>query len=386
MFFGPATLALVALFCFTGVPPSGAAARSVPVAAPRTVAAGTKLWAPKKVDRPRRSDDSNRIAREEELLLRPRNAPAAPPRPRKKIKMETAAATDDEAGGDDDDEDEAPTVSRRHKSSDEEEDDDDDDDEESPSLPSIAPHMLAFGVGTSFTHRSFTYDAPLQGDNGFRLGYALALESYPLLLTGPGWWRNIGIGFRYANEVYGTAGVRDPDDGSLVSYPVKQMRWGIDLRYAIPLGANVVVIPAVGYGKLTVDLRRPEPLVPSMCTAGISPPCFSDVDSSTLNADVHLRVAFMPVLSMSLTAGVSRGLNISRAPGGIAAEVPAVSNGFHVEPGVMLMLGNWFALQASFPIVRNSYDFAKPASGNRVYSSATETYFGVVGGVTALVY
>jgi hypothetical protein len=246
--------------------------------------------------------------------------------------------------------------------------------------------MLAFAVGTSFQHRSFNYDTPLQGDNGFRLGYALALEAYPLLRAGRGWQQTIGVGFRYANEMYGTAGVRDPGNDALISYPVKQMRWGIDLRYAIPLGSHVVIVPALGYSKLTVDLQRPTPLGPSMCTSGSSPPCFGDVNASSLSADVQVRIAINAVLAASLTAGFYRGLNIARAQGGIAAEVPAVSNGFHVEPGMTLLLGDWFGVQATLPIVRNSYTFGAPAGGTRSYSSATETYYGVVAGVSAMVY
>jgi hypothetical protein len=52
----------------------------------------------------------------------------------------------------------------------------------------------------------------------------------------------------------------------------------------------------------------------------------------------------------------------------------------------MVMLGDWFALQATFPVVRNSYSFGAPANGTRSYSSAVETYYGLVAGVTALVY
>jgi len=388
-FFGPTTLVLMALLSIAGVQPAGAAeahGRARPVSASRHLAAG-KLWAPKKA-RPRenKADSAARIAREEEELLRPRNAAgASSARPHRRIKMEAERQSgDDEAeedDSDDEDDEDHPTVSKRRRSSDEEEDDDDDDDEGVASLPSIAPHLIALGVGSSFLHRSFSFDRPLQQDKGFRIGYALDLESYPLLTTGPGWQQTLGLGFQYASEIVGTAGVHDSSSEALVSYPVKQARWGIDLRYALTFGEHVVIIPALGYGKLNVDLQRPSPVAPSACMVGSELPCFADVNASHLTADLHIRIAVSPSFGLSLVSGVYRGLNISRAAGGIAAEAPASSNGFHVEPGVTMMLGDWFALQARLPIIRNSYAFGLPSSGVALYRSATETYYGLVLGV-----
>ena len=249
------------------------------------------------------------------------------------------------------------------------------------SLPSIAPRLLALGVGSSFLHRSFSFDRPLQQDTGFRLGYALTLESYPLLVSGPGWHQMLGIGFQYANEFVGSAGVHDANSEALVSYPVKQARWGVDLRYALTFGEHVVIIPAIGYGKLAVDLQRPTPVAPSACMVGSDLPCFGDVNASHLTADLHIRIAVSSGFGLSLVSGFYRGLNISRAMGGIAAEAPASSNGFHVEPGATIMLGDWFALQARLPIIRNNYSFGLPASGVALYRSATETYYGLVLGV-----
>jgi hypothetical protein len=393
--FGPTTFVLVALLSIAGVQPVGAAqapALARPVAAPRLLAAG-KLWTPKK-SRPRgnKADADARIAREEEELLRPRNASdGSGARPQRRMKMEAQASPsrrqgdDDEAEEDDDsddDDEDHPTVSKRRRSSDD--DDDDDDDEGVASLPPIAPRVIAFGVGSSFLHRSFSFDKPLQRDIGFRLGYALTLESFPMLLTGPGWHQGIGLGFQYANELVGSAGVRDSNSDALVSYPVKQARWGLDLRYALTFGEHVVVIPALGYGKVAVDLQRPTAIAPSACTAGSALPCFPDVNASHLTADLHLRIAVSSSLGFSLVTGLYRGLSVSREMGGIAAEAPASSNGFHVEPGMTMMLGDWFAVQAQVPIIRNSYSFGLPSSGVAIYRSATETYYGFVVGVALL--
>ena len=122
------------------------------------------MWAPKKSRAASEEETSARIAREEEVLLKPRNAPAAPAaQPQADQDGGRGVQSDEEAESNDEDED-RPKVSKRHKSSDEDEEDDDDDDEEgAESLPSVAPRLLAFGVGTSFLHRSFTYDTPLQG-------------------------------------------------------------------------------------------------------------------------------------------------------------------------------------------------------------------------------
>ncbi len=97
---------------------------------------------------------------------------------------------------------------------------------------------------------------------------------------------------------------------------MKQGRLGIDLRYAIALGSRVVIIPALGYGKLSVDLQSPTPVIPSDCEAGSMLPCFGDVSASHLTADLHIRIAFTEALAVSVVGGFRRGLNVSRAMGG----------------------------------------------------------------------
>lgn len=292
--------------------------------------------------------------------------------------MEQPAADDSDAGGggEDDGDEDKPTISKRHKSEDDEQDEE--------SLPPIVPHVLALGVGTSVMHRSFAYDTALQPDNGFRVGYAITAESYPLQLADPGWYDAIGIGFRYANEILGSAGVHNPANDSLIVYPVKQARWGLDLRYAFALGTHVVLVPALGYDQLSVTLEHPMPVVPSMCPAGSPLPCFADVSAAHLTADLYARFALTPAFGLSLALGYARGLSVSRASGQLAAEVPAASNGVHVEPAATLMLGDYFAVQAAVPILRYSYAFTERSGGT--YSSATETYWGVVLGIAALVY
>ena len=109
--------------------------------------------------------------------------------------------------------------------------------------------------------RSFAFNqAAQQGDTGFRLGYQLALESFPLVTQPNGWYRTIGIGAVYEKE-YGDA-THDAAGGMFNGYPFNQSRWGFDVRFAIPAGEWVVIMPALGYGRIGADLQRMNPTTP----------------------------------------------------------------------------------------------------------------------------
>ena len=176
------------------------------------VAAG--LWAPKKAAKPRPPREDN-DAREEELL-KPARAPAggdtASRSRRRPIKMDDSAEEGDEEGaeeGEEEDDEDRPKVVKRRKRVVEEEDE-----EEEPiaSQPSVIPRLINFQIGGAMMRRSFAYDAGnQQGDKGVRLGYALALESFPLVSQPSGWYRTLGFGVAYEKQ-YGECDLRDADD------------------------------------------------------------------------------------------------------------------------------------------------------------------------------
>jgi len=95
-------------------------------------------------------------------------------------------------------------------------DGDEEEDDERPArgaaitLPAvIAPHLVAFGLGTSLMGRSFSFDAPLQPESSFpRGGLVAALESYPLLRA-RGWYARFGVGASFGTEI-GSSGVAQP--------------------------------------------------------------------------------------------------------------------------------------------------------------------------------
>jgi hypothetical protein len=352
------------------------------VVAPTRVAAG--LWAPKKSTKPRpaREDDDSR----EEELLKPR-APAnggggTPKTKRRPIRMDDSTAEEGEdetdEGGDEDDEDKPKVVKRRKRVAEEEEDDSP---EPIESQPSVIPRLVNVAIAPSLIRRSFAFDqAALQGDAGVRLGYQLALESFPLVTRPSGWYRTFGIGAVYEKE-YGDA-THNATGGMFNGYPFNQSRLGFDLRFAIPAGEWVIVMPAIGYGRVGADLQRSNPTTPTNCMAASAmDPCFGDVNASYLSVDVHIRVGVSPTFALSLAGGYLQGLSVTKGMDQITAEGDASMKGFHVEGGPTLLLSDWVALQANATFRRYGYAFS-PASGTSfTYRSAADMYYGVIAGL-----
>jgi hypothetical protein len=396
MFFPSATVVSAMVLSFTGASfelspalASKAAPASAKVEPATRLAAG--LWAPKKVtkQRPARKSDSDYEQSEEELLRSP-SAPAPKTekspagRRRKPIIMDD---NQDEEEGDEAEEDEdedGPRVVKKRKRVVEEEDDDVED--AIPSLQPILPRIFNFELGTSAQKRSFAYDLPtMQGDNSFRFGYQIGLEAYPMLALPNGWFRTLGIGGSYAKE-YGDA-ITEGMSGMFTGYPVSQGRWGFDVRYAIPVGERVVLMPALGYGNMSADLKRMSPLSPSSCLMAETAPCFADIKTSYVSADFHIRVAATETLGLSLSGGYLAGLGVASGMDQIAAQAPADMKGFHVEASARLLIKDWFAVYAAVPLRRYSFAFGAPPSGTTImYRSAGDTYVGVTVGVAIFTY
>ena len=334
------------------------------------VAAG--LWAPKK--------SKPRPPREEDLLKSPRapaGGDAASPRPKRRpIKMDDSQEEGDEDSeeGDEEDDEDKPRVVKRRKRVEEEPEV-----EEPIALqPAVIPRLIAFGVGTAMVRRSFSYDqATLQGDKGIRLGYQIAVESYPFVTQMSGAHRTLGIGAYYEKE-YGDATSTMPD-GSFSGYGFNQSRWGFDARYGIPIGDSFLLMPALGYGRIGADLQRTQSVTPGNCmSAGGMPPCFGDVKAAYLSADVHLRLGVSPTFALSLAGGYLLGLGVTRGADQITAEASATMKGFHVDAGAMVLIKDWLAVQAVVPFRRYSFSFG---GTGLAYKSAADMYYGLMGGL-----
>ena len=255
-----------------------------------------------------------------------------------------------------------------------------------PSLQPILPRVINFELGTSMQKRSFSYDLPtMQGDNSFRFGYQIALEAYPMLKLPNGWFRTLGIGGSYAKE-YGDA-ITERMSGMFTGYPVNQGRWGFDARYAIPVGERVVLMPALGYGNTSADLKRMSPLSPSSCLTAETAPCFADIKTSYISADFHIRVAASETLGLSLSGGYLLGLGVAqrdgsdlRAGAGGDERVPRRGGRPHADQGLVCGLRR-------VPFRRYSFAFGAPAEGTTImYSSAGDTYVGATAGVAMFTY
>jgi len=348
------------------------------------IAAG--LWAPKKAAKPRPPRDDTE-AREEELLKArpPAGGDGASRGRRRPIKMDDSAEEGDEEGaeeGDEEDEEDRPKVVKRRKRVVEEEEEEA---EPIASQPAIIPRLISFGIGGAMMRRSFAYDAGnQQGDKGTRLGYALALESFPLVTQEAGWYRTLGIGIQYEKQ-YGDATYNEPMTGMFNGYNFSQSRLAFDARYAIPAGEWVIVMPAVGYGRVGADLERMTPTMPSMCGATSTEPCFADVVATYLSMDLHIRVAFTPTFAMSLAGGYLLGIAVGKGSDQITAEVPGGSmKGFHVDLGASALITDWLAVQATIPIRRYSIALDAPMGAAFMYRGATDMYYGLIAGVAVM--
>jgi hypothetical protein len=288
---------------------------------------------------------------------------------------------DDEADGDDEDDEDKPKVTKRRKRVVEEEEDDAA--EPISSQPSVIPRLINFELGTVVMRRSFAFNqASLQKDKGIRIGYQLALESFPLVTQPSGWYRTLGLGVSYEKQ-YGDA-TQSGAGGLFMGYPLTQSRWGFDARYAIPAGDWVVIMPAVGYGHVGADLQRTTTTAPSDCTVTSTDPCFGDVKASYLSADVHIRVGLTPTTALSLSGGYFQGIGVSRGMDQITNQAPASMNGFHVDAGATMLLGDYFALQVAVPFRRYVFAFDAPMGSSFTYRGATDLYYGVIAGLSVL--
>jgi hypothetical protein len=240
--------------------------------------------------------------------------------------------------------------------------------------PVVAPHLVAFSLGTSLIGRSFSFDGPQQPDSGFREGLVAAVESFPLLAARR-WFARLGVGASFGTEV-GSAGMTQPDGGTL-SYPVTERRWALDVRYALPFGPRFLLVPRFGYGHSSYDLGRRAQPAPSTCTATSTLVCVPDVEVAHLTIGADARFAITPALAISLGAAFLPAFGVGRGMGQLAVESPASARGFSADLAVTWQILDWLALRAALPVERYGYQFdRRPLS----YTSASETYYGLVAG------
>jgi hypothetical protein len=246
-------------------------------------------------------------------------------------------------------------------------------------LPAIvAPHVIAFALGTALMSRSFHFDAPLQGDAGApRAGLAAALEAFPLLSLDNVRLGRIGVGASFATEI-GNAGIGQPDNGTLI-YPFTETRWGFDVRYAIPLGQRFLLLPRLGYGHVSYDLERRNQPAPSLCTTTSTQVCLPDVQFSHLTLGLDARLALTPSVGLSLGLEYLPGFGLGHGAGQLGSESDASVQGMAGTLAANWQLLNWLALHASLPITHYSYGFNRRPLA---YTSASETYYGLVVGAT----
>ena len=350
------------------------------------VAAG--LWAPKKAAKPRPPRDDN-DAREEELL-KPARAPAGggdngSRTRRRPIKMDDSAEEGDEEGaeeGDEEDEEDRPKVVKRRKRVVEEEDEEA---EPIASQPVIIPRLFNFGIGGAMIRRSFAYDVGTQqGDKGVRLGYALALESFPLVSQPSGWYRTLGIGVQYEKQ-YGDATYNEPMTDMFNGYPFSQSRLAFDARYAIPAGEWVVVMPAVGYGRVGADLERTTPTMPGMCVSTETDAVFCrrrrDIP---LDGPAHPRRVHADVRDVAggrLPAGARRreghGSDHGRAAGRFHEGLPRRSRRVGADHRLAGRAGH----HSDSPL---QHCAGRSHERTSTYRGATDMYYGLIAGIAVM--
>jgi hypothetical protein len=315
-------------------------------------------------------------------------SPQRQPAPVSTRRRVEAADTDDKNDDKDKsgDDDKAPVKVRRRATAKkvvdedadgEEQDAEDEAEEPLHSLPAIMPRLVWFSGGASALGRTFQFNTALQKESTFpRPGVAMALEAYPLIRMPRGWFKTIGIGASYALELGSAALLQN--DGSAVSYPVRQQRWSVDVRYAIPLGERVVVIPALGYASSMFDLQRMTPVPPSQCTNALMQPCLADVQTSALAADAHVRIAVTSELGLGASIGYLVGVGLGKSASQIGSEAGSATwSGYHGQVDASYLVSEWLALRFEVPFVSQSYKFS---GGTTTYSSASESYYGVVFG------
>jgi hypothetical protein len=389
------------MFCLLAAPSALVLALNAPPAplaapaAPRAVeiAAGT-LWAPperskkpkKAVTHPKAaapSDDDDTppptSSRSTNKLERDVFGGGAAAAPTPKVRKEAKKDDRDEAAEDDDDED-APVVRRRARPVRSHEVEEQDAEAPSaPSLPVVAPRFVWIGVGAALVGRRFGFDAPLQQERTFgRIGTLAMLEAFPLLPL-RGWYSKLGLGATVEKD-FGNAQLTQMD-GSTLGFPVSDVRWSIDARYALPLGDHVVLVPTAGYGHASYDIeRKTETTPPSMCGTNATQICLPDVALSHFTLGVDTRVAFTQTFGMSLGLAFLPAFGVGRGAGQIGAEAAPSAMGYGGELAATWLVQDWLALRASVPLVH--YGFSFSGGTNLPYKSASETYYGTVIGAT----
>lgn len=320
------------------------------------------------------------VEEEEEEAAAPPRRPVAPtPRRRPVVEEDEESASGDE----DEEEEDAPRVKRKRKRVAEEEEDEEEEDDDTPmaSMPSVVPRLFSAEVGIAFIGRNFSYNTPMQKESTFpRLGATVGVETYPLLRTSRGWVKRFGVGLSVDTE-FGAAALKQPN-GSSVSFPVTQRRWVGDLRYAILAGEHVVILPAVGLASGVFDLKTTGAgIAPSACNTSMTMPCLADVNTTSLSAAAHIRVALTEEVALSVGGGYIMGLSVGKAVGQIGSERTAKLAGYYFEIGGNMMLKDWLAFRAAIPFTHYGYAFS---GGTATYSKASETYYGLT--ISALVF
>jgi hypothetical protein len=190
-----------------------------------------------------------------------------------------------------------------------------------------------------------------------------------------GWFKRLGFGGSYAVEV-GSAALKNAATGASLSYQVKQQRWSFDLRYAILAGARVVILPALGFGNNSFDLKRTMAPSPMMCNSTATEPCLTDVGATQLVADLHIRIAATDTFGFSVAGGYYMGVGAPAGNWTQNNERVAKMSGYHAEVGANILLSDWLAVRGSLPFVHYGYAFSG-GNGTGVYTSASETYYGL---------
>ena len=258
-----------------------------------------------------------------------------------------------------------------------EDEDDEDETEAFTSLPVIIPHMISFAAGGAIMGRNFQFGAPaqLQKESSFpRLGFLVKADVFPFL-TSDAWWRQFGLAAFFAAEPVGQASVADVNTGASVNTPVKQTRWGAELRYVLPLGDHVVLTPGVGLLSSSFTLATKMPIAPSQCTATAASACLPNTGVTLFSASGSLRIALAPEIGLSLAGAYLLGLGVTNKPvNEIGYEAATSAGGFQAEVGLNYLLTDWLAVRGEFPITRVNYQFH---TASVAYKSAAETYYGL---------
>jgi hypothetical protein len=292
------------------------------------------------------------------------DAPAARPKTRatrrKSVRASAGSDAEEEGGAEDDEEEEAePALD---------------------ALPVIVPRLVSLQIGPSMSGRNFHFNSslnpPLQSESSFpRIGVAIELQTFPLLLLPHGFFRLFGANLSYERDS-GQAAVPQAN-GSTNSFPAVQSRFQLDVRYPFFLGQSFMIAPAVGYATTSFDLKRNTPVLPSMCPKGFAEACIPDVAVSHLLVDVNLRVAITPSIGMSLVAGYLLGTGVR---GNITSESRASASGYHGDLGATVLVNDWMAVVGKVSYWNNGFTFSDASFG---YRSASEIYYGGTVGISA---